>query len=81
VLFTTSSYCSAVRRTIKLLDMHVATQTTAGLGYPVVAVFSLGVLILGIGALDDVPPGKLTLFPMAVKCSMMRPPFSRHVGL
>jgi hypothetical protein len=41
--------------TIKLLEMDVATQTTAQLGYPVGVVFGLGILRLVIAVLYAIP--------------------------
>jgi hypothetical protein len=41
--------------TIKLLEMDVATQTTAQLGYPVGVVFGLGILTLVIAVLYAIP--------------------------
>jgi hypothetical protein len=41
--------------TIKVMELDVATQTTAQLGYPVSVVFGLGVLALVIAALYAIP--------------------------
>jgi hypothetical protein len=41
--------------TIKVMELDVATQTTAQLGYPVSVVFGIGILTLVIAALYAVP--------------------------
>jgi len=41
--------------TIKVLEMDIATQTTAQLGYPVSVVFGLGILTLIIAVLYAIP--------------------------
>jgi hypothetical protein len=41
--------------TIKVIEMDVATQTTAQLGYPVSVVFGLGVVTLVIAVLYAIP--------------------------
>jgi hypothetical protein len=41
--------------TIKVMELDVATQTTAQLGYPVSVVFGIGILTLVIAALYAIP--------------------------